>query len=228
MSSPRTLDQPRTFDRSRAQAIAAVLVAVTLYELLPQRLIAGPLWIAPVFVLAVLVPLIVMHARGVHFQRLRLTAIAMIAVVNFFNIASVALLVRELLHGSWHATGSELLLAGSQIWLTNVIVFGLWYWELDGGGPFLRSQEPSARESTNVDFLFPQMAVNPAYSPWIARDWKPQFADYLYLAFVTATAFSPADVMPVSTMAKMLMLVEALVSLVTITLVLARAVGALS
>jgi hypothetical protein len=218
----------QTLDRSRTHATVAVLVALTLYELLPARLVVGPLWIAPVMVLAVLVPLTVMRARGVHYRRLRSVAIVMIAIVNFFNIASVALLVRELLNGSWHATGSQLLLAGLQIWLTNVIVFGLWYWELDGGGPFPRSQEVSARESASADFLFPQMAVNPAYSPWIGQNWKPQFADYLYLAFVTATAFSPADVMPLSTMAKMLMLVEALISLVTITLVLARAVGVLA
>ena len=122
----------------------------------------------------------------------------------------------------------ELLTAGSQIWLTNVLVFALWYWELDADGPVPRSQSPSARECRNADFLFPQMNADPTRSPWCPLDWKPQFVDYLYLAFTNATAFSPTDVMPLTAMAKMLMLIESLISLVTLALILARSVNTIT
>jgi hypothetical protein len=215
-------------DRSRWHATVAILAALTLYELLPPRFTIGPLWVAPILVLGVLVPLTIMRVRGAHNTALRGTAIILIAIVNFFNIVSVAFLARDLLGTGWHATGAQLLLAGSQIWFTNVIVFALWYWELDAGGPFPRSLEPSARACASADFLFPQMGADPTRNPWTPADWKPQFLDYFYLAFNTATAFSPTDVMPLSIMAKMLMLLESVVSLVTIALVLARAVNILA
>jgi hypothetical protein len=218
----------RIGDSSRWHATIAVLAAAALYALLPPRYTIGPAWIAPMLVLIVLVPLLVMRVRGAEWKLQRATSIALIAIVNFFNATSVVLLVYYLLAASRHQTGAELLTAGAQIWITNVLVFGLWYWELDGGGPYPRSLHASAREIAGADFLFPQMAANPGQAACIAADWKPQFVDYLYLAFVTATALSPADVMPLSPMAKMLMLLEGLISLVTLALVLARAVNVLA
>ncbi len=218
----------RNGDSSRWHATIAVLVAAALYALLPPRYTIGPAWIAPMLVLIVLIPLLVMRVRGAEWILQRATSIALIAIVNFFNAASVVLLVYYLLAASHHQTGAELLTAGAQIWITNVLVFALWYWELDGGGPYPRSLHASAREVADADFLFPQMAAIPGQAAYMKSDWKPQFVDYFYLAFVTATALSPADVMPLSPMAKMLMLLEGLISLVTLALVLARAVNVLA
>ncbi len=213
-------------DSSRWYATATVVLAVILYALLPPRYTIGPIWVAPVLVLLVLAPLLVMRFRRARWGAQRAVSIVLIAIVNFFNAASVVLLVSYILT-SRHITGVELLTAGAQIWITNVLVFGLWYWELDGGGPYPRSLR-AAREMPDADFLFPQMSAMMGKMACIPTDWKAQFTDYLYLAFVTATAFSPADVMPLSPMAKMLMLAESLISLVTLALVLARAVGVLS
>ena len=214
-------------DSSRWQATVAVLLSVALYALLPPKYTIGPAWVAPVLVLIVLVPLLVMRFRSASWGVQRAASIVLIAIVNFFNIVSVVLLVTYILT-SRHMSGVELLMSGSQIWATNILVFALWFWELDGGGPYPRSQQKAAREFSDADFLFPQMSSMAGQAACIPEDWKPQFLDYLYLAFVTATAFSPADVMPLSPMAKMLMLVESLISLVTLALVLARAVGVLS
>jgi uncharacterized membrane protein len=105
------------------------------------------------------------------------------------------------------------------IWLTNVIIFGLWYWELDRGGPGARCA-PVHREP---DFLFPQM-VNPGTAP---KGWTPNFLDYLYVSFTNASAFSPTDTMPLTEMSKILMLVQSLASLLIVALVAARAVNIL-
>ena len=114
---------------------------------------------------------------------------------------------------------TELIFAAMQIWMTNVIVFGLWYWELDRGGPSARCRT-SHREP---DFLFPQMSTPAAAPP----DWAPMFVDYLYVAFTNATAFSPTDTLPLTTWAKVLMAVQALASLLTVALVAGRAVNIL-
>ncbi len=112
----------------------------------------------------------------------------------------------------------------------NVLVFGLWFWELDGDGPDARAHASAATEVQNADFLFPQMqmAISSGHSlRCIDISWKPQFLDYLYLAFTTATAFSPADVLPLSRWAKVLMTVDALISLITIAIVVARSINAI-
>jgi uncharacterized membrane protein len=113
-----------------------------------------------------------------------------------------------------------LLITGAAIWLTNVIVFSLWYWELDRGGPVARAHATRA----HPDFLFAQMQ-NPELAP---SDWEPGFADYLYLSFTNATAFSPTDVLPLSRWAKLTMMLQSAVSLATVALVIARAVNILN
>ncbi|MGH7736424.1 MAG: hypothetical protein ACREMP_00935 [Candidatus Tyrphobacter sp.] len=215
-------------DGSRWQATGATLVAVALCALLPPRYTIGPVWVAPAIVLVILIPLLVMHVASAARPAQRAASISLIAVVNFFNAASVVLLVYYILTSSRHETGVQLLMAGSQIWLTNILVFALWFWELDGGGPLARADAASEGDNAEADFLFPQMMADPARSPWVPAGWKPKFADYLYLGFTNATAFSPTDVMPLSPMAKMLMLVESLISLVTLALILARSVNILT
>jgi uncharacterized membrane protein len=157
----------------------------------------------------------------------RIAAVALIAVVNLSNVISLGLLVDALLHGgkalglqlSTHP-GTTLFFAAINIWLTNVIVFALWYWELDRGGP----DERSSPQHRQPDFLFPQMST-PGCTP---QGWRPHFVDYLYVSFTNATAFSPTDTMPLTRWAKLLMLVQSLASLLTIAMVAARAVNILT
>jgi hypothetical protein len=120
---------------------------------------------------------------------------------------------------AWAA--GQLLATGSVIWLTNIVVFGLWYWEFDRGGPVARALNLTNRYP---DFQFPQMVSPPEMVP---PDWEPAYIDYLYLAFTNAAAFSPTDVMPMSRWAKVAMTVQSLISIVTVALVVSRAVNIL-
>jgi hypothetical protein len=211
---------PPSHPESRWAASAAVIAAVLLYVTLPERLTLGPVWLFPVLELALLVPLgiavPVRHARETAIHRTG--SIALIAVVNAANVISLIRLVDGLLNGGLSA-GTPLIFAAIQVWLTNVIVFGLWYWELDRGGPSARCRS-NHREP---DFLFPQMTTPAAAPP----GWTPRFLDYLYLAFTNATAFSPTDTLPLTAWAKILMAVQSLASLLTVALVAARAVNIL-
>jgi uncharacterized membrane protein len=216
----------------RWHASLGVLAAVLLYVTLPPRLTIGPVWVAPMLVLVILIPLSVLAPRRTkETRRLRFFGILMIAVVNFFNIASVILLVNSFFHptkATEPQSAGMLLQHGVQIWLTNIIVFALWFWELDGDGPDARAHAATATDVLDADFLFPQMQMTIASGqapPCFDPQWKPQFFDYLYLAFTNSTAFSPADVMPLSVWAKLLMLMESLISLTTIAIVLARSVS---
>ena len=239
MARPRIL--PGTRDKGAAwgtpahgeprwPASLAVLAALALYITLDVRfqLPFGPSalrpierWLTPALEMALLVPLSVRVPRRHHNEPkwARIAAVALIAVVNLSNVISLGLLVDSLLHGS-KATGSLLFFSAINIWLTNVIVFALWYWELDRGGPDERSS-PQHREP---DFLFPQMST-PGCAP---QGWRPHFVDYLYVSFTNATAFSPTDTMPLTRWAKLLMLAQSLASLLTVAMVAARAVNILS
>jgi hypothetical protein len=215
----------------RWHASIAVVAAMVLYITLPPKLIIGPVWAAPLLILLVLVPLsIFVPHRHQETRRTRLWSIVLISIVNFFNLVSVVLLIAGFFHPDKARLHSAamILRTGSQIWITNILVFGLWFWEVDGDGPDARAQASCATEFNNADFLFPQMQMaisSNVSSRCIDPNWKPQFVDYLYLAFTNATAFSPADTMPLSRWAKALMTVEALISLVTVALVLARSVN---
>ena len=219
-----------TNSEPRWPASLAVLAALALYVALPVRLTLpfGPdslrpfeRWIMPALEMVLLVPLTVAAPRRHHHEPrwARRGAIVLIAVVNLANVISLGLLVDSLLNGST-ASGKDLVLAAINIWLTNVLVFALWYWELDRGGP----DERSSPRHRRPDFLFPQMVT-----PDCADDaWTPGFLDYVYLAFTNATAFSPTDTMPLTPLAKMLMLVQSAASLLTVAVVAGRAVNILS
>lgn len=227
------MKDPRAAPRSepRWHASIAVVAAVALYITLPPRLIIGPSWVAALLILLVLLPLSILAPRRHRDTRgLRFGSIILIALVNFFNLASVLLLIAGFFHPEKARINSaaEILRTGAQIWVTNILVFALWYWELDGDGPDTRAHANAATEFENADFLFPQMQMTIASgnsSRCIDPLWKPQFVDYLYLSFTNSTAFSPADTMPLSRWAKALMAVEALISLVTVAIVLARSVS---
>jgi uncharacterized membrane protein len=222
---------PAAHGEPRWPASLAVLAALALYITLDRKFQFVPIgpsslrpieqWLTPILEMALLVPLSVRVPRRHHNEPkwARIAAVALIAVVNLSNVISLGLLVDSLLHGS-KSSGSGLFFAAINIWLTNVIVFALWYWELDRGGPDERSS-PQHREP---DFLFPQMST-PGCAP---QGWRPHFVDYLYVSFTNATAFSPTDTMPLTRWAKLLMLVQSLASLLTIAMVAARAVNILS
>ncbi|HVR45653.1 MAG TPA: hypothetical protein VMT95_03285 [Candidatus Binatia bacterium] len=218
----------------RWHASLAVVAAMLLYITLPPRLTIGPVWAAPAIVLLLLIPLsILVPRRHRETRRTRLWSIMLIAIVNFFNLVSVLLLVGGLFRPEKAVLHSAaiLLRTGGQIWATNILVFALWFYELDGDGPDARAHANSATEFENADFLFPQMSIalaGGAGMQCIDRNWKPQFLDYLYLAFTNSTAFSPTDTMPLSRWAKILMTVEAVISLITIAIVVARSINAIS
>jgi uncharacterized membrane protein len=200
-----------------------VLAAIALQLILPDRLIEGlgNRALIPALEGALIVVLLVANPTG-HISkeqsRLRVFSVALIALITVANVVSLIELIHALLYGS-RAGGRPLVYASVPIWLTNVIAFGLWYWELDRGGPAAR-QLPKHRRP---DFLFPQMST-PGSDP----GWTPNFLDYLYTSFTNATAFSPTDTMPLTTWAKLLMMLQSLASLVTVAVVISRAVNILS
>jgi uncharacterized membrane protein len=200
----------------------ALLAAAGLNFLLPGKFTLGPPWLVPLLEIAILVPLYISspNRRADESRMQSAVANALIGIANIANVASLGLLVHLILFDPKSTTGTQLFYSSVAIWLTNILVFALWYWELDRGGPDarLRHDHPAP------DFLFPQMITPECAHP----AWSPKFIDYLYLAFTDATAFSPADVMPLSGWAKMMMLAESLVSLATITIVASRAVGIIS
>jgi uncharacterized membrane protein len=201
-------------------SLLTVIGAIALQVLLPERLTAGPAWLLPVLEGLLIIGLAVLSPRrleGEHTQRRRL-AVLITAVVSLANAASLALLSHELLHRNV-VDGRGLIVAGVLIWLTNVLIFTLWYWEVDRGGPGRRA----AGRDGAPDFLFPQMnddRVQPS-------DWRPQFIDYLYVSLTNAMALSPTDTLPLSGGAKSMMGLQALISLVTIGLIVSRAVNIL-
>ncbi len=198
------------------QVIVASAIALDLS--LPSKLTIGPAWLLPAvegLLLAVLL-LFGMHP-DTHLRRR--IAIALIGLVSAVNLFSLFALAHYLLRGG-HTGGHQLILAGSVLWVTNVLLFGLWYWQLDRGGPLQRAE--GAGELP--DFMFPQMDKTQFAPP----GWTPTIIDYLYVSFTNAAAFSPTDTMPLTVSAKLLMAVQSLASLVTVGLVVARAVNILS
>lgn len=206
---------------ARWPATLAVVVALVIDARLPDRLTPGPQFLVPALELILLMPLVVATpSRITHESRnLRGLSIALIALVNAANAASLILLVRFLLHGG-QANGRALIRAGIGIWVTQVLVFALWYWEIDRGGPVARTQV----EHGPPDLLFPQMQ-DPTLTVGL---WWPQFWDYLYVSLTNSTAFSPTDTLPLTVKAKMIMSAQSLVSLTTIAIVGSRAVNILS
>ncbi len=206
----------------RWPALLAVVAAAALQLILPQTLIRGlgNRGLIPALELALIVVLLIANPGRISKEesRLRIVGIALIALITIANVVSLIELIHALLYGT-KAGGRPLVYASVPIWLTNIIVFGLWYWELDRGGPAAR-QQPSHRQP---DFLFPQMST-----PGSAPGWTPRFLDYLYTSFTNATVFSPTDTMPLTAWAKFLMMLQSLASLVTVAVVVSRAVNILS
>ena len=206
----------------RWPAFIAILAVGGLYAALPRYLIIGPQWLFPAIVLMLLVPTVVSHGTG-HHRINKIFGFAVNVVITIGMIASITLLIRAL--PTHRETPTDLLLSATFLWLTNILVFALWYWRLDAGGPHGRDKRFGHPEGA---FLFPQMTMNPEAKTQAGGDgWSPNFADYLFLAFNTSTAFSPTDVPPLARWAKSLMMLQSLISLTVLVLLAARAVNIL-
>lgn len=197
-----------------------VAAAIALNLTLADRVTVGPTWLLPSVEGALLAALVIIapsraatHARGI-----RRFALGVIGLVSVANIVSLGLLVHYLVNGG-KVGGHALILSGVVLWGTNVLLFSVWYWEMDRGGPVVRFLDPKALP----DFQFPQME-NPGLAP---PGWRPGFVDYLYVSLTNATAFSPTDTMPLTQTAKLVMGVQSVAALVTVGLVVARAVNIL-
>ena len=215
----------------------AIIVVVTLQFSLINDFGYGTRWLAPVLEIILLVPLTALTLRAdilawnahtsqqweaaKRYRQFNVAlGIALVGVVSFANGRALLLLLRALLAGRPH-DGRTLLLDALNIWATNVIVFSLWYWQLDRGGPSVGPSDHTGR----TEFIFPQMTLP---TGTVGANAKPGFIDYLFLSFNTSTAFSPTDTMPLTGRMKLLMMLEAYVSLLTLALVAARAVNILA
>jgi len=207
----------------RWPALVALLGAGALYAALPSSLIVGgPRWLLLASVLVLLIPAEITHHRGDHLLN-QVFGYILNGVVTVAMIASLALLIDAL--PEHKVNPRELLRSAAALWLTNIIIFASWYWRLDAGGPHERARTPG---HTDGAFLFPQMTMDPAAKTAAGEhEWEPNFIDYLFLAFNTSTALSPTDVPVLSRWAKLLMMTQALISLVVIVLLAARAVNIL-
>jgi Protein of unknown function (DUF1345) len=206
----------------RWPALIAVIAVGGLYLALPAYLIVGPRWMFPAVIVTLLFPTVITHRAGKHHWN-RVLGFTVTGLVTLGMIVSVALLIAAL--PAHKESPTELLISAAALWTTNVLVFALWYWRLDAGGPHgrdLRFGHPDGA------FLFPQMTLPPDVKLAAGEhDWSPNFLDYLFVAFNTSTAFSPTDVPVLARWAKALMMLQSLISLTVLVLLAARAVNIL-
>ena len=236
---PKTAAEPNTLgsgpqndtyqddSEPRWPAVIGLLAATGLFAVLPKYLSFGPRWLPAVIVGALVVPTVLARRHGHHTTN-RVLGLIVAGVETFFLIASLIKLIYSLLHPHHGAAESpeRLLLSAGALWFTNVLVFALWYWHLDAGGPHQRDR---ATRYAPDSFLFPQMTMSDQKLAEAGMaDWSPGFMDYLFLAFNTSTALSPADTAALSRWAKFLMMVQATISLTVIAVLAARAINTLS
>src|SRR5258708_16217872 len=201
----------------------AVVAIGGLYAALPPSLvIAGPRWLILATVMVLVVPTIVSHRIGHHFLNQTLGYV-LNGVVTTAMVVSLFLLISAVTEHT--IAPQQLLRSAAALWLSNILVFASWYWRLDAGGPLERARTPGHADGA---FLFPQMTMDQAAKTAAGEhDWEPNFVDYLFLAFNTSTAFSPTDVPVLSRWAKILMMLQSLISLLVIALLAGRAVNIL-
>jgi hypothetical protein len=197
----------------------SMLLAVGLQTALPDQFSVHPRYLLQGIELVALVALVISFPNRMSRRNVRVRAFTqlVLGLVALTNAISVVLLVHQITAGG-HLPAAELLLGGGEIWFTNVIVFALWFWEYDRGGPGSRAEGLVDLP----DLLFPQLTDDR-----LARDWEPEFFDYLFVSYTNATAFSPTDTLPLSRWAKLLFMAQSAISLVTVALIAARAVNIL-
>jgi hypothetical protein len=217
-ASAEHVDKPEP----RWQAVLAYLAMFAIYLALPRYLIVGPIWLLPTLFVVLLVPRVVSHRLGRHSLN-RALGIIINGITTLALIGSVILLVRAL--PSHRGTPLQLLRSGGLLWLTNVIVFALWYWRLDGGGPTLRHKQ---NKFGSTGFLFPQMQIpNDERAQFECTRWRPRFIDYLFVAFTQSSTFGPTDAPLLARWAKVLAMIQIFISLSIVVLLISRAVGVL-
>lgn len=207
----------KIFREPRWPAFIAMVASALVHHALPERLSVGPRWGLLGVTVILLIPIMFSYHRG-HYNLSRILTFAATGVITFAMVASIVLLIKGI---PKHLDSPETLLRSAiSLWITNVLVFALWYWKLDAGGPLGRDK---ARGDFESSFLFPQMLMRDEPK----EKWSPQFLDYLFLAFNTSTAFSPTDTAVLARWAKIGMMLQSIISLMIVTLLAARAVGIL-
>jgi hypothetical protein len=201
----------------RWPATLALLAVGGLLALVSSQLTLGPSWVPLAVALVLAIPLTIASLRERHDWR-RALAFVGLGTVTVAVAASAIFLVRQLLEGP--VEGSYLLSGAGAIWAANLLTFALWYWEIDGGGPSERRRDGHV----STDFLFPQLQIGDGTS---SGGWWPGFLDYMFVAFNASTAFSPTDTLILSRRAKILMMVQALIAVVTVVVIAARAINTL-
>jgi hypothetical protein len=206
----------------RWQALLAMAAVGGVYLALPRELVIGPTWLLPTVIAVLLAPTIVTHRMGRHSFNHAL-GIVNNGIITVALIGSVSLLVATL--ASHKQAPLRLLRSGAELWLTNVLVFSLWYWRLDGGGPNVRDKHP---EFGSRSFVFPQMQIEKSEREQFGVEhWRPGFVDYLFIAFTQSSTFGPTDAPLLARWAKLLTVVQISISLSIVILLIARAVGVL-
>ena len=209
-------------NRERRWPVAFALIAVGIvHGALPTSVSPMPFWSLTLMVTALEIPALLAHRSGANRVANRFGLAGNIVVTIFLVLSIVTLVVQAIRHAR---EPLDLLQAAALLWVANVLVFASWYWRLDAGGPVGRDREPGHETGA---FLFPQMTLEANKLPRGQKLWSPLFVDYLFLAFNTSTAFSPTDVPVLSRWAKVLVMIQSLLSLILVAVLIGRAVNAL-
>ena len=218
------MEEPNQIRRieSRWLVTLAVIAVFVLLLLLPARVRVFPIWVGCALVSALIAPMVALSLatdkrRWLHIEST--ATLVFIVITGFALLYNLQFLLSQMVRGEVKLTGFTLLTSSIAVWATNVLIFSLVYWRIDRGGPEARANQATPKP----DWLFPQQTV-PELAP---NGWCPSFIDYFFLAFCTGTAFSPTDALPLTSRAKVLMMLESVLSLVTIITVLARAINIL-
>jgi len=198
----------------RWPALLAILTSGLLYAALPRYLSVGPRWLFLMLICILELPAMISHWRGYH-RTYQALGFVVSGVSTSFLLWSIGLLVANL--PAHKESPVDMLVSAAILWISNILVFALWYWRLDAGGPTCRDRRAGHRQGA---FLFPQMAI-----PHMVDAWSPRFVDYLFVAFNTSTAFSPTDTPVLDRWAKILCMLQSVISMGTIVLLAARAVN---
>ncbi|MEP6944442.1 MAG: hypothetical protein ABJA02_00885 [Acidobacteriota bacterium] len=206
----------------RWHGLVAVLAVGGLFTALPSSLIIGPRWLFPAIIVLLLIPTVVSHRTNYH-RLNQVLGFTVTGIITGALILAVIFLISVL--PEHRETPTELLLSAASLWITNILVFALWYWRLDAGGPHGREKRAGHLDGA---FLFPQMTLpSGSAAQETSREWSPNFIDYLFLAFNTSTAFSPTDVPVLARWGKVVMMIQSSISLTVLVLLAARAVNIL-
>lgn len=206
----------------RWQALLALLAVGGIYLALPPALVVGPTWLLPLTIVILAAPTVIAHRMGRRSLN-RVLGIIISSIITLALIASVTLLVLAV--PAYKEPPLALLCSGVELWLTNVLVFAVWYWRLDGGGPTKRHE---LREFGSCSFVFPQMQIEKIErSRFECQSWRPHFIDYLFIAWTTSSTFGPTDAPLLARWAKILAMVQIAISLAIVIVLISRAVGVL-